>query len=1482
MAPATAPLVAVEQAHNVDTDLPFQLPGSSLPFPPAPPPPLPDAAAASTEPQLADPAADAGATPAASTSSPRARRSATRSPRRAARTLGTPPPPASPDLSSSVNGLAVTTLTPTSRSNPKSTTTPRRVGPGGLPFLPAYSPPDTTCAFCGGDRTLNKHGRGEDLVSCYECGSSGHPTCLEWDDWGMVKRVKAYAWLCQECKRCEVCDEKGDDDDILFCDSCDRGWHRQCLSPPLASIPRGKWTCPTCVAQSELARLGSILPPEHGKRARKQARPVGLVSTPSQAELELPATAATSRRTRKGRSESQEGGAGAAPALGRRRSGMGGAADRKGKSKAFISDSDDDGFDSHAHDEDDYEDTSMADADEDALAAAMLLPAGSSALAASTSTAALHPRIKVPRLTLKFGSGGGDADAAALADPSAPAAPALPLKRGPGRPPKKPRPERDARDRDGGSSGAPYRPWLAPRPDVAVPSSPTSSLGDDDAAADEGWDPYGGLLSSAEADGTGRRPDKVDRERFRDARRAAELQDRVRAAALEAAAKGGSGAAAAALSPGAGVSQLPGTPSAAAAAAGGGAHELRPTRTATPSGAATPLAPALSGLPALPSIANIIGAGPSAAASSSLASTAAAALPAATPGGLPIRPITHLRIGEFELKTWYQAPFPDEYTRVADGRLWVCEWCLKYMKSGFEAERHRLKCKMRHPPGDEIYRDGKVSVFEVDGRKSKIYCQNLCLLAKQFLDHKTLYYDVEPFLFYVMTEASPQGAKFVGYFSKEKRSPTNNVSCIMTLPVRQRRGWGNLLIDFSYLLSKKEGRLGTPERPLSDLGLLSYRNYWTLALAQYFAALPPVDEGDERNIRFEDISKATSMTRDDIYFILHERGWITDLSKKKSPPAQAALPPLVPAPPPQPHVNGASTSAPTAEENPHAPSPELAAPPADSASSTSAAPSSSTTAPTAPTPAPTATVSTFVLPNLNSGSAPSPLAPGSALPALPTPAASASAPLPPLPSMSTRPRTPLVADATPKPQKRAWGGNQWTKLRQQREREAAIAAGLPPPPPVVSTRDLKRDAAAAAESSSSVGATGEKRKWGGNQWTSRKQRNAVTASSASAADKHPSAHHHGAQKKPAIPAAYKIEPSQAEVEAYLARHAETKKQWIRLRPDRLKWTPFIVTRGFGLQVEVGSTAVDGTVGLPEGQGGVGAKAGEDSQQPQPQQAEQGDDVDMDGARGEGGDDEPSPSLHGGDDEDEDDPFLDRERATSATSRSSRSPSPSSSSSGGDSDDLDRYGGPVKKRSAPRPRQNGSRTSARRSAANAAAAAPASTRSLRTTRQRSASTLEHGSPASGGALLLDEVDEDEDEPSSSRRGGRPAARRASRVASRALAEQTAAIASSSSDEDGERARRYRRGPSAGRRTSSRAGGELVIDEDDEDVDAEGELDEEVQEQEQEGALVSPELFAAAPDRAPIELAGEGAAGTPDLGLQLTTGAHEGGDVVMQAA
>lgn len=83
-----------------------------------------------------------------------------------------------------------------------------------------------------------------------------------------------------------------------------------------------------------------------------------------------------------------------------------------------------------------------------------------------------------------------------------------------------------------------------------------------------------------------------------------------------------------------------------------------------------------------------------------------------------------------------------------------------------------------------------------------MYCQCLCLLAKLFLDHKTLYFDVEPFLFYVLTEIDKEGCHLIGYFSKEKESPDgNNVACILTLPPYQRKGFGKFLIAFSKFLS---------------------------------------------------------------------------------------------------------------------------------------------------------------------------------------------------------------------------------------------------------------------------------------------------------------------------------------------------------------------------------------------------------------------------------------------------------------------------------------------------------------------------------------------------------------------------------------------------------------------------------------------------------------------------------------------------------
>lgn len=239
--------------------------------------------------------------------------------------------------------------------------------------------------------------------------------------------------------------------------------------------------------------------------------------------------------------------------------------------------------------------------------------------------------------------------------------------------------------------------------------------------------------------------------------------------------------------------------------------------------------------------------------------------------GSPSR-IKCISFGQYEIDTWHAAPYPEEYSR--NRVLYICEFCLRYLNSDFVAWRHKvsscrcmmtlrltcwqLKCPAKHPPGDEIYRDGSFSFFEVDGRRNSVYCQNLCLLAKLFLGSKTLYYDVEPFLFYVMTENDDFGCHFVGYFSKEKRpSSLNNVSCILVLPIHQRRGFGHLLIDFSYLLTRVEEKTGSPEKPLSDMGLVSYRSYWRLVLCTMLL-------NRKKPLSIAYISDHTGMTADDV------------------------------------------------------------------------------------------------------------------------------------------------------------------------------------------------------------------------------------------------------------------------------------------------------------------------------------------------------------------------------------------------------------------------------------------------------------------------------------------------------------------------------------------------------------------------------------------------------------------------------------------
>lgn len=120
-----------------------------------------------------------------------------------------------------------------------------------------------------------------------------------------------------------------------------------------------------------------------------------------------------------------------------------------------------------------------------------------------------------------------------------------------------------------------------------------------------------------------------------------------------------------------------------------------------------------------------------------------------------IKTIERIKIGDIICDTWYYSPYPRGFHNI--NTLHVCEFCLSFFVSENEKQRHGLRCRLTHPPGDEIYRDdtNRLSVFEIDGRKNKIYGENLAYLAKLFLDHKKLWRDMEPFIFYVLCENHP-------------------------------------------------------------------------------------------------------------------------------------------------------------------------------------------------------------------------------------------------------------------------------------------------------------------------------------------------------------------------------------------------------------------------------------------------------------------------------------------------------------------------------------------------------------------------------------------------------------------------------------------------------------------------------------------------------------------------------------------------------
>jgi hypothetical protein len=131
----------------------------------------------------------------------------------------------------------------------------------------------------------------------------------------------------------------------------------------------------------------------------------------------------------------------------------------------------------------------------------------------------------------------------------------------------------------------------------------------------------------------------------------------------------------------------------------------------------------------------------------------------------------------------------------------------------------------------------------------------------------------------VLTRQDHDGDHFVGYFSKEKHSFEGyNLAVITILPAYQRKGYGRLLIEFSYELSKLEQKVcsllytqvGSPELPLSDLGYAGYRSFWAAAL------IDTLTKNVGMTFTIEGLSRLTSIRGEDILATLADLGLLSE------------------------------------------------------------------------------------------------------------------------------------------------------------------------------------------------------------------------------------------------------------------------------------------------------------------------------------------------------------------------------------------------------------------------------------------------------------------------------------------------------------------------------------------------------------------------------------------------------------------------------
>ncbi|XP_040285273.1 PHD finger protein 10 isoform X2 [Bufo bufo] len=147
------------------------------------------------------------------------------------------------------------------KSTPKKEGTKRSVMSKATGYKPK-SIPNAICGICLKGKDVAKKGKSERLIHCSQCDNSGHPSCLDMSP-ELVVVIKKYPWQCMECKTCIICGQPHHEEEMMFCDHCDRGYHTFCVG--LGALPSGRWICDCCQNVPAMPKKGA----KRGKNSKE-------------------------------------------------------------------------------------------------------------------------------------------------------------------------------------------------------------------------------------------------------------------------------------------------------------------------------------------------------------------------------------------------------------------------------------------------------------------------------------------------------------------------------------------------------------------------------------------------------------------------------------------------------------------------------------------------------------------------------------------------------------------------------------------------------------------------------------------------------------------------------------------------------------------------------------------------------------------------------------------------------------------------------------------------------------------------------------------------------------------------------------------------------------------------------------------------------------------------------------------------------------